>query len=167
MRSSTVSSRQHHGVDERLVDVARADRVGQRGAVDARRARASRGRARRAGEPVGRAEREPVGDDEALEAPLAAQDAGQQRLVLGAVAAVEPVVGGHQPERAALADGELERHEVELAQRALVDHRGHRVAVELGLVADEVLGRGGDVLRDCTPRTYAAAARPASSGSSE
>ena len=71
----------------------------------------------------------------------------QQRLVLGAVAAVEPVVGGHQPERAALADGELERHEVELAQRALVDHRGHRVAVELGLVADQVLGRGGDALR--------------------
>ena len=67
--------------------------------------------------------------------------------MLGAVRTVEPVVGGHDPERAAFAHRELERDEVELAQRALVDHRVDGVALELGVVAGEVLDRGDDALR--------------------
>ena len=71
--------------------------------------------------------------------------ASSQRAV-GAVLAVEPVVGGHDPEGAALLDRELEREQVDLAQRALVDHRVGEHAVVLGLVAGEVLHRAGHAL---------------------
>ncbi len=96
---------------------------------------------------LGRREREPVGHDEALEAPLAAQDPAEQLRVLRAVAAVQAVVSRHDAERAALADGELEGHEVKLVQRPLVDDGVDRVALELRLVAREVLDRRDDALR--------------------
>ena len=67
--------------------------------------------------------------------------------MLRAVRAIEPVVGGHQPPRTALFHGEFERQESHFAQGALVHARVDRVAFELAVVADEVLGRHGDTLR--------------------
>ena len=57
----------------------------------------------------------------------------------------EAVVGGHDRPDAGV-DHRLERREVHLAQRALVDAREVLGAVGLGLVADEVLDAGGDAL---------------------
>ncbi len=88
----------------------------------------------------------PVGDHEAIEAPLAAQHVGEEPLVLCAVHAVESVVGGHDAERTAFAYGQLERDERDLAQRALVDDGVDRHALELGVVGGEVLHRGRDTL---------------------
>ena len=63
-------------------------------------------------------------------------------------------------------DDRLERRQVELAQRALVDARVEREALGLGVVGDEVLDRRGDAAapapRARTPRRSA----PVSSGSS-
>ena len=67
--------------------------------------------------------------------------------MLRAVHAVEPVVRGHDAERAAFAHRELERHERDLAERALVDDGVDRHAFELGVVRGEVLHRGGDAFR--------------------
>ena len=157
MRSNTRQQAQRPCASTQgLVDVARAHRVRQRAA-------------RRRGPGPGISRSSPARGEPAVE-PSANQSVttkpskphsprrmpASSASSLGAVAAVEPVVGGHQPERAALADGELERHEVDLAQRALVDHRGHRVALELGLVAGEVLDaswrRPATARRARTPR---------------
>ena len=86
---------------------------------------------------------EPVADDDAVEAPVTPQHLGQQPLVVGAVGPVEPVVRAHHGAHVALVDGRLEGHQVELAQRALVDLRRDRHALELGLVGDEVLDAAG------------------------
>ena len=83
---------------------------------------------------------EPVGHDDPVEPPLTAHDRGEQLGVLGAVVAIEPVVGGHQPPRAGLGHDGLERGEDDLAQGPLVDERVDRVALELRVVAREVLG---------------------------
>ena len=64
--------------------------------------------------------------------------------MLGAEGAVEPVVGAHDAPRVAVLHRVLERNEVELTQRPLVDLRVDRVAFELRVVGDEVLGRGRD-----------------------
>ena len=135
----------HDDVHLLLVHLARADGRGQVAAVEAGRAghlqvEPGPGRACR------RAHREPVADDEAVEPPLPPQDHAYELLVLGAVGAVEPVVGGHDPEGAALTDGQLEGEEVDLAQGPLVDHRVDGAALELGLVACEVLDRRGHAL---------------------
>ncbi len=61
--------------------------------------------------------------------------------MLRAPQAVEPVVPRHDTERASVAHGVLEGDQVDLAQRAFVDHRAHGVALELGIVAHEVLDR--------------------------
>ena len=96
---------------------------------------------------LGRAVRaEPVADDEAVEAPLVAQQLGQQPVVLAAERAVEAVVAGHDHAHVGPADGGLERDEVQLAQRAFVDLRGDRHPLELGVVADEVLDARGHTL---------------------
>lgn len=89
---------------------------------------------------------EPVAHDDAVEAPLVAQDLGQQPVVVGAVRAVQPVVGAHDGPHAGPLHRRLERHQVHLAQRALVDLRRHRHPLELGLVADEVLDAGRNTL---------------------
>ena len=62
--------------------------------------------------------------------------------LLGEPPAVHPVVRGHDPERAALLHRQLEGQQVQLAQRPLVDDRVDRAALELGVVAHEVLHRG-------------------------
>ena len=137
------SHRRGDGVEELGVDLALLDRGRERRAVEARRSGHLEVEPRfRRGD--GAAGGHPVGHDDAVEAPLAAQHVGQEPAVLGAPATVEPVVRGHRRQGAALTDAELERDEVQLAQRALVDVGAHRRALELALVADEVLHRRGD-----------------------
>ncbi len=51
------------------------------------------------------------------------------------------------PSDAAFANGELERQQVQLAQRSLIDDAVDGQALELGLVAGEVLHRRGHALR--------------------
>ena len=65
--------------------------------------------------------------------------------MLGGVGAVHPVVGGHHRPRLRLLDRHLEGRQVDLAQGSLPHLRADRVALELGVVADEVLDAGADV----------------------
>ena len=91
----------------------------------------------------------PVGDGEALEAPLAAEDLVQQVLVLGAVVAVHLVVGRHHAHRTAFDDGALERLEVDLTEGALIELGVHAAAVGLLVVHGEVLdAHGGTLVRE-------------------
>ena len=85
---------------------------------------------------------EPVGHDQALEPPFVTEEVDEQGGLLGEPPAVQPVVGRHDPEGAALLHRQLEGQQVELAEGALVDHRADRPALELGVVAHEVLHRG-------------------------
>ena len=89
----------------------------------------------------------PVRDDRAVEAPLLAQDLREQMPVLVGVLTVDAVVGGHDHAGAGLSHHDLERGEVDLAQRALVEHRVARHAAQLLAVDREVLGAGGHSLR--------------------
>jgi hypothetical protein len=61
-----------------------------------------------------------------------------------AVVPVDRVVGGHHRPHAGLADDRLERGQVALAQRLLVDLRVQGPAVGLRIVGDEVLDGGRD-----------------------
>ena len=62
-----------------------------------------------------------VGDRHALEAPVAAQDVLEQRLVLAAEEAVDAVVGAHDRGHVRPLHSCLEHRQVELAHRPLVD----------------------------------------------
>ena len=88
----------------------------------------------------------PVGDDHAVEAPLALQRLGQQ-VVLGHGSAVDRVVGGHDHPRVGVGDHGLEGGQVELAQRPLVDPVVDGEPVGLRVVGDVVLGARPDALR--------------------
>ncbi len=77
-----------------------------------------------------------------LETPLVAQDVQEECGLLGQPPPVQPVVGRHDGECSALADRHLERNEIELAQRALVNDRTDGRALELGVIADEMLDGG-------------------------
>ena len=89
----------------------------------------------------------PVGHDEAVVPPLVAQHLGQQPVVLGGVGAVDLVVGAHHRPRPGRGDHALERGQVDLAQRALVDLGADPQPVVLLVVGSEVLHRGADALR--------------------
>ncbi len=136
----------HQAVDLGLVDLAAVDGGNELVAVDPHRARHLEvepgvGGAGRIVDAV------PVGDDEAVEAPLVAQDLGEQSAVVGAELAVEAVVGAHDPPGVGLLHGALERAQVELAQCALVDVHVDAHALDLGVVGGEVLDGDGDVVR--------------------
>ena len=90
---------------------------------------------------------EPVGHHQAVEAPVVAQDARQQRRALRRVGAVQLVVGRHDRPRLRLAHEDLEAAQVDLAQRALRHLHVDDVAVPLVVVGDEVLRRRPDALR--------------------
>jgi len=90
---------------------------------------------------IGVGKGEPVADHKAVEPPFAAEDLLDQPVAVGAVHAVEPVVGRHDPEGPTLGDGDLEGKEVVLAQRPRVDDGVGHHPVVLGLVAGEVLDR--------------------------
>ena len=109
---------------------------------------------------------EPVGHEQAGPAPLPLQDPVVDVVLLGGRHPVHVVVRRHHRPRVGVLDGDLERQQVELAERAVVDDAVHGVALGLGLVRDQVLEARADP-RSCRPRTYAAASRPVSSGSSE
>ena len=88
---------------------------------------------------------EPVRHHDPVKTPLAAQHVAQQPFVIGAEGAAQPVVrrhdrphpGSHCP---------LKGHEVELAQRSLIDLSRDRHPLKLGVVADEVLDATGHPL---------------------
>ena len=83
-----------------------------------------------------------VGDDEALELPLAAQDVGQQFAVGGRGHAVDVVERTHQRQCAGIQGG-LERRQVHVAQG--LRRHVHEVVVQAGgnrAIGGEVLGRG-------------------------
>lgn len=100
---------------------------------------------------------EPVGHDQSLVPPFALHDLVVHVLLLGGGDAVDVVVGGHHRPRVGFADRDLERQQVQLAERGLVDDTVHGVAVGLGLVGDQVLEAGAD----------AAVLHPAHAGSCE
>ncbi len=86
----------------------------------------------------------PVAHHDAVEPPLAAEHVAEQPRVLRAERAVEPVVGGHHAAHSGPSHGRLERREVHLAHRLLVDLGRDRRPLDLGVVGDEVLDAGGD-----------------------
>ena len=108
----------------------------------------------------------PVAHDDTVETPVAAQDVAEQPLVLGAERPVEPVVGGHHAAHAGTRHRRLERDEVELAQRLLVDLDGDGHPLELGVVGDEVLDARGHADGAAAPRCSATASSAVSTGSS-
>ena len=130
-----------------LVDLPGPDRL-QQGVAPrpeplgrARHGQVQRGPGGRLGAPG----RRPVRHDQAVVAPLVVQDGAQQRAFRHR-RPVDPVVGGHHRPGAGLAHDGLERRQVELAQRPLVDADVHRHPLGLRVVAHEVLDRGADPL---------------------
>ena len=73
-----------------------------------------------------------VGEHEAAEAPVALEDVLQQVAALTGVGPVQPVVGAHDRADVGLLYGRLELRPVDLAQRALVDHRVDQQAIAPG-----------------------------------
>ena len=88
----------------------------------------------------------PVGHHEAVEAPLVAQDLGEEPPVVGGVLAGDLVVRAHDAPGAPVLDRSLERPEVQLAQRAFVDVDVDGHPLDLGVVGDEVLDGHGHVV---------------------
>ena len=132
-------------VDDRFVDVARA--------YGGRKVRTEPlGRSRHleieagVGGGSGAVRAVPVRHDDAVEAPLLAEQGAEQR-VLAAERAVQPVVRRHQRPGARFAYRRLERYERDLAQCARIDLGADRHALELGVVGDEVLHRAADTGR--------------------
>jgi hypothetical protein len=135
----------HLVVDQGFVRVAGLDRRPQRLAVD------GLGAGHRHGEPGpdgrdGVVGAEPVRHDEAVEAPLVAQDAGEQTMVAGGVLAGHLVVGAHDPPGAGVSHRGFEGAQVQLAQHPIVDVDVHGHAVDLGVVRDVVLDGHRDVV---------------------
>jgi hypothetical protein len=88
--------------------------------------------------------REPVRHQQTGPAPLTLEDPVVDRVLLSGGRAVDVVVRRHHRPRIGIGDGDLERQQVQLAHRALVDPAVHRVPVGLGLVADQVFETGTD-----------------------
>ena len=81
----------------------------------------------------------PVTHHDAAEAPLAAQDGGDQLGMVGGMGTVDSVVRRHDGQRPGFRDGGLERNQIQLTQRALVDLAVNGETFELGVVAHIVL----------------------------
>ena len=88
----------------------------------------------------------PVGDDEALEAPLLAQHLGEQVAVAGHGGAEHGVVGAHDGPRLGAGDDGAEGAQVDLVEGALVHGDVHAHAVGLLVVQGEVLHGGAHAL---------------------
>ena len=84
--------------------------------------------------------RKPVGHHDALKAPFIAQHILQQPGVFRGIGSVDPVVGSHDRPRTAFLDGDLETHQVQLAQRTLADLHVDGVAVPFMVVGCVMLG---------------------------
>ena len=83
----------------------------------------------------------PVGDDEAIEAPVLFEDLREQARIVARRRPVHGVVGGHHRPGTGLAHGGLEGRKVYLAQRTLTDLGADRHAFEFRVVTHEVLDR--------------------------
>ena len=88
----------------------------------------------------------PVGDQHAVPGPLALQDLADEVVVVGAVDAVDPVVGGHDRPRPGVR-GRLEGDQIDLAQCPFVDPAVDRRSVRLRIVGDVMLGSGRHACR--------------------
>jgi hypothetical protein len=88
--------------------------------------------------------RAPIGDHQALEAPLVFENVHQ--VVFRAVDAVEFVVGAHHGPGLRLFDGSLERRQVDLAQGALVHLGADGHALVFLVVGGKVLERSANAL---------------------
>ncbi len=88
----------------------------------------------------------PVGEDEALELPVALEDLVEDVVVLAGVVAVDAVVGAHDAGGFGEADGDLEGEQVGLAHGALVDEGVVGVAAGLLVVEGVVLDVAHDVV---------------------
>ena len=136
---------QRGAVEDLLVDVATPDGLGQVMPQEARwprhlQVQPSRGVGDRVVSGM------PVGHQNAVPAPLLAQHAGDEGRIVGALDAVEAVVGRHHRPRSGHGHG-FEREQVDLAQRPLVDDAVDRGPMVLGVICHEMLGAGGDALR--------------------
>jgi hypothetical protein len=112
-----------------------------------------------------------VGDDVALEVPLAAKLVLQQELVGAGGLAVDGVVGAHDGVGVALGDGGAEGGQVGVFSSCLLTVDVGGVAGGLGAaVHGEVLGSGDDAVvagsSPCMPVTKATPMRPVRKGSS-
>ena len=131
-------------VDRRLGDAPVAHGIDE--GVAPRAVRSGHGEVeRRVAGGLGAARRRPVRHHEPVPLPLVVQDLLEHRR-LGHRRAVDGVVGGHDGPGAGVAHDRLERRQVQLPQRPLVDPRLEREALGLGVVGHEVLDRGGDAL---------------------
>ena len=139
----------HHVVDQRLGNLARSDRVGERYAVGVRHehldVEAGRGRrdrvivcARRV-----RLRPAPVGDDEAGKAPFILEDVAEQVGVLRTVEAVDAVVCAHHACHVSVSDDAREVRQVDLAERPRIDGDVQREPRRVDVVDREVLRRDG------------------------
>ena len=132
-------------VENRLGQQSRAHRAGELGVARvAGRGHGQVTAGRDGGRPVG--DRAPVADDQAVEAPLAAQHLGQQEMVLRDEHPVEPVVGAHDRPRTGVGHHPLKGAQVDFAQRAGLDVGAGAHPVGLGVVGGEVLQRRADAL---------------------
>ena len=86
--------------------------------------------------------RAPIGDHEAVEAPLDAEYVRQQAAAVAAIDAVYLVVGAHDCARPPLLDRQFEAAQVELAQSALVEDAVGAKALPLLGIRGKVLGAG-------------------------
>ena len=89
----------------------------------------------------------PIGHDEAVKAPLFAEDVGEQPLVLRTESAVDGVVRAHEGRRFCLFYDTLERTKVDLARGALIADAVAGKAVILGIVERKVLEGNAHALR--------------------
>jgi len=146
----------HGGVEDVLVQLARADGGDDGGVADAKVGRHLQVQAGgKGGDSV--VDRAPVGDDQAVEAPFVPENGGEQPGVLGGVHAVDLVVGAHHRPWPRLGDRALEAGEVDLAKGPLVDLGADPQPVGL-LVVDGVVLEGGthalalDAVDHCRPQ---------------
>ena len=88
--------------------------------------------------------RAPVRDDHSVKAPFFAQDIRQQLLAVGAVLAVDLVVGAHDGGGSPLLDRRFKAAEIDLPQRALVQNAVGIEALVFLAVAGKMLQAGAD-----------------------
>jgi hypothetical protein len=135
----------HRLVEHAFVELARPDRLDDRldpAVLGPRHLPVEAGRERRDAVAHGA----PVGDDEALEAPLVLEDVAEEAAMLRGQRPVDLVVRAHHRPGPGLRDGLLEGRKVELAKGALVDLGVDGEALELLVVGGVVLQRGPDTV---------------------
>ncbi len=64
----------------------------------------------------------PIGDHKSLEAEILLEHLGQGVLVFAGIGAVDPVVSAHHGARSGVSQSDLERQQVTLPHRSLIDH---------------------------------------------